>query len=245
MTDSSSFLSVVPGAVPRRQFLRVAGASAATVGLVLASCGKNDPAPTTAPTTLSFGSGTGNATDTQVLNYLFFIKQLEFAFYDKVLTAIPADVLAAEQTYLRELRDHELVQRQTLASVQGTTGLPLLTFDFTSVTLTTRAGVLAAAQKLEDTGSGAFLGILPLIKSGTALSGPLFTLISKMASVEARHAALIRDLLTPNSFAGDDVVTATGALAGQATALTPTQVVAVLAPFLPSLTITIDSLPTA
>lgn len=248
MTDLTSSFSPAPGAVPRRTFLRVAGASAATVGLVLAGCTSNDPAPVTAPTTLGFGSSTGtnSFTDAPVFNYLFLIKQVEFAFYDKVIAAFPADVTAAEQAHFRDLRDHELVQRQTLASVLGTNALPAQAFDFTAVTLTTRAGVLAAAQQLEDTGAGAFLGILPLIASST-----LFTLAAKMASVEARHAALVRDLLTPGSFADDDVVTASGTLAGQGIALTPAQVVGKdaqpprLAPFLPSLTISTAALPTA
>lgn len=238
MTDFPSLLSPAPGALPRRTFLRVAGASAATVGLVLAGCGKtSDPTPAATPT-LNFGSNKN--TDVRLLNYLLFIKQLEFAFYDKVGSALPADLPAAEQAHLRDLREHELIQQQTIGNILSTNAIPQITFDFTSVNLTTRAGVLAAAQTLEDTASSAFLGVLPLLQSNT-----LFTLAAKMSSVEARHAALIRDLLVPGTFAGDDVVTATGQQAGQAIARTPAQAVAVFAPFLPTVTITIDSLPTA
>lgn len=240
MTDFSSPSASAPAvsAVPRRAFLRVAGASAVTAGLVLAGCGKDEPTPDTTPTVLSFGNDQN--TDLRVLNYLFFIKQLEFAFYDKVLSAFPADVTAPEQAFFRDLRDHELVQRQALGNVLGTSALAPLSFDFASVTLSTRAGVLDAAKLLEDTGSKAFLGILPLLNSAT-----LFTLAAKMASVEARHAALVRDVQTPGSFASDDAVENTGPLAGQAKTLTPAEVAVILKPFLPTLTINIDSLPAA
>lgn len=245
MTDLTSSLLPVPAPLPRRSFLRVAGASAATVGLVLAGCGKTDPQPVAASTTLSFG--TDADTDRRVLNYLLFLKELEFAFYDKVIAAFPADLSAAEQAYFRDLRDHEQIHQQVLNNVlqvlNKVTTAPVqsaLPFDFSTFTLTTRAGVLAAAAKLEDTAAGAFLGIIPRLLNNT-----LFTLTAKMASVEARHAALVRDLLTPGSFAGPDVLDAAPLQAGQALALTPTQVAAALAPFLPTLTINIDSLPTA
>lgn len=238
MTDFPSQLPRAAAALPRRSFLRVAGASAAAVGLVLTGCVDSDPEPITTPTVLSFGNDADP--NKQLLNYLFFIKQLEYAFYNKVIGALPSGLAAAEQAHLRDLRDHELVHRQVLGNVLGASALAEVPFEFTSVTLTTRTGVLEAAKKLEDTASAAFLGVLPLISNVT-----IFTIASKMASVEARHAALVRDLLTPGSFADEEVVTVDGASAGQAVAFTPTQVAAVLAPFLPSLTINIDTLPTA
>ena len=238
MTDFLSSFPTPQAALPRRTFLRVAGASAATVGLVLAGCTKPDPVPVSA-SILSFGSET--TPDKQILNYLFFIKQLEFAFYDKVVKAFPADMSPAEQASFLDLRDHELVHRQVMGDLLGTDGLSALPLDFTSVSLTTRAGVLAAAKKIEDTASGAFLGILLRVKNTT-----LFMLLAKMSSVEARHAALISDLLLPGSFAAPDVVVAKpAALAGQAVALSPVQVATVLGPFVPALTINTTSLPAA
>ena len=232
MTDFPSQLPHTPAALPRRAFLRVAGASAATVGLALAGCSVKDPTPVVTTPVLTFGSDAD--TDKRFLNYLFFIKQLEYTFYDKVVTAFPtSDIPATEQAHFRDLRDHELVHAQVLKNLLGTAALLAITFDFTAVSLTSRASVLATAKKLEDTASGAFLDTTPLLHNVT-----LFTAVSKMASVEARHAAFISDLLTPGSFAANDVVvdqtlpnTTAGVRAGQAIALTPTQVVAVLAPF--------------
>jgi hypothetical protein len=238
MTDLISSSSQASAAVPRRTFLRVAGASAATVGLVLTGCTKSDPEPaTSSPSVLSFG--TSKDTDKQVLNYLFFIKQLEYAFYDKVVTTFPADMLPAEQAHFRDLREHELVHRQVLANVLDSAALTALPFDFTSVSFTSRAGVLAAAKNLEDTAAAAFLGVLRRLKAfGT------FSLAAKMSSVEARHAAFIRDLLLPGSFNGDALNDKVVDANGQALALPPAEVAVILKPFLPTLTINTDTLPT-
>ena len=76
--------------------------------------------------------------------------------------------------------------------------------DFTS-----RASVLGTAKALEDTGVSAYNG------AGQYIQNPDYlTVAGKIVSVEARHAAAIRDLLSPGSanFAGDDVVSATTGL---------------------------------
>lgn len=206
---------------------------------MLAGCNDEVPTPTNQANVLSFGGAI--STDLRVLNYLLFIKQLQYEFYNKVITTVPADLSVPELAYFRDLRDHELVHRQVLNDILSTNSIGQLTFDFASVGLATRAGVLAAAQKLEDTGAGAFLGVLP------QLTGALyFALVAKMASVEARHSALVRDLTTTTTaFANEEVVSASGLQAGQGVALTPAQVATTLAPFVPTLTINVDSLPTA
>jgi hypothetical protein len=65
--------------------------------------------------------------------------------------------------------------------------------------------VLGAAKAFEDTGVMAYDGAGYLIQDPTYL-----TLAGKIVSVEARHAALIRNLITPGSFAGSDVVASNG-----------------------------------
>ena len=61
-----------------------------------------------------------------------------------------------------------------------------LAFDFSSLALTTRAGVFAAARKLEDTGVAAYASLAKLFSSAEYVK-----LIAKIASVEARHAAFV------------------------------------------------------
>jgi hypothetical protein len=60
--------------------------------------------------------------------------------------------------------------------------------------------VLGTAKAFEDLGVSAYDGAGYLLKNATYL-----LLAGKIVSVEARHAALIRELLEPNSFLGDQV----------------------------------------
>ncbi|UOQ53208.1 ferritin-like domain-containing protein [Hymenobacter cellulosivorans] len=132
------------------------------------------------------------------------------------------------------MRDHEVIHREFFRQLIGSTALPNLEFNFTSINFTTRAGVLAAARTFEDLGVAAYNGAAKLFTSKANL-----VLVGKIASVEARHAAFIRDLVQPaNPF--DEVVGASGLGA----VLTPTQVLAAAAVFLPY-TILSSGLPTA
>ena len=75
------------------------------------------------------------------------------------------------------------------------------------IDFTSRLGVLTAARNFEDLGVAGYNG------AGTRLRlAEFLTIAGKIVSVEARHAAALRDLLEPNSraFAGDDVVDAMG-----------------------------------
>ncbi|WP_310392406.1 ferritin-like domain-containing protein [Hymenobacter sp.] len=227
--------------LPRRSFLRVAGASAAAASLVLAGCDTSTPPPVAVDQNLlSLAEG-----DPGLLNYLYLLEQLEAAFYQRVVTAPPADFRPGEQAFFEDLRDHELVHRETLRYVLGTSAYDAvlatpIPFDFSSLTLTTRAGVLAAAQQLEDLGVAAYAGALRLVRAASTVA-----LLAKIASVEARHAAFVRDLLTPGSFAGDDVVVSTDGLQSAGVAKTPTQVVAETKAFFLPVVVSIDALPQA
>ena len=73
-----------------------------------------------------------------------------------------------------------------------------ITSTFAGVGFTDRAAVLAAARTLEDLGVAAYNGAVQyLTNPANVLS------LAKIVSVEARHAATIRDLLQPraNTFA--------------------------------------------
>ncbi|MGY2131451.1 ferritin-like domain-containing protein [Hymenobacter sp. HD11105] len=231
-TSFSRLFSARP--VRRRTFFRVAGATAASSALVLAGCADDDNTPET-PVEQSFTLGTG---DIGLLNYAYLLEQLEAAFYEKVVAAPPTDLSAAELGYFTDLRDHEVIHREFLKYVLGSSAIGSATFNFSSFTLTTRAGVLTAAQTLEDLGVAAYNGAGKLLTDVVYLG-----LLGKIVSVEARHAALIRDLLLPNSFAAADVVANTGGeFDGLDAAKTPAQVLAVVNTFL-NVTISAASLP--
>ena len=227
--------------MPRRAFLRAAGATAATAGLVLAGCDSPDPTPVPVnPNLLALGYG-----EAGLLNYIYLLEQLEAAFYQKVVDAPPADLLPDDKAFFADLRDHELVHRQTIRFALGTSAYDAnlttpLAFNFSTLTLTTRAGVLAAAQQFEDLGVAAYAGALRLVSTPVLLS-----LLAKISSVEARHAALVRDLRTPGSFAGDDVVVNTAPLQSVSLAKTPAQVIDEAKAFFLPIVVSVSALPTA
>ena len=77
--------------------------------------------------------------------------------------------------------------------------------------------MLGAAKTFEDLGVAAYNG------AGVLLKTPAYLVVAgQIVSVEARHAAYVRDLLAPGSFAADDQVDANG-LDKQ---MTPTDVIA-------------------
>ncbi|WP_201977347.1 ferritin-like domain-containing protein [Hymenobacter rubidus] len=226
----------------RRGFLRVSAASAATAALIGATgCSTQTPTPVaTDPYALSLSTG-----DAGLVQYAYLLAMAQATLYQKVVDAPPSDLAAAERAIFADLRDHEVVHREVfkyqLDPTASTVIVPAdLAFSLKSFTLTTRAGVLAAAQQLEDLATAAYPVLLTLL---TTTSGTLLRdLLLKTSSVHARHAATVRDLLSPGSFANDDVVENTGALAGQIRTKTPTEVNTALAPFFAPYVISIANL---
>lgn len=181
----------------RRSFLKFAGAGALAAGLVTASsCKKKDPSGNGEYTDI----GTG---DTAILNYAYALEQLEAAFYTQVVNSAyfksaPSD----EQKLLTDIRDHEVAHREFFKAALSSSAIRDLTPNFSSINFSDRTSVLTAAKTFEDLGVAAYNGAGAMIKSADYL-----TLAGKIVSVEARHAALIRDLLSFNTFVGNDVLT--------------------------------------
>ena len=181
----------------RRSFLRYAGAGAASVGLLaVAACKKDHPVTTG----IDIGSG-----DFGILNFAYALEQLEAAFYIQVVQTPYSGMSSTELAYLTSIRDHEILHRNFFRTALGANAIQALTVDFSSINFNSRTSVLAQAKAFEDTGVMAYDGSGYLIQDPTYL-----TLAGKIVSVEARHAALIRDLITPGSFAGSDVVASNG-----------------------------------
>ena len=64
---------------------------------------------------------------------------------------------------------------------------------------------MTTARLLKDTTVGAYNGMGKLI-TNTTLGASYLTVIAKIVSVEARHAAIIRELIQPDSFADTSIV---------------------------------------
>ncbi|GGG30765.1 ferritin-like domain-containing protein [Hymenobacter glacieicola] len=244
---SDSAFSFLGRTLRRRSFLRVAGATVASSALVLAGCDSNDDTETPAPTTASLTFSNDNF---GLLNYVYLLEQLEAAFYQKVVSSFPSDFTAADRAAFTDLRDHEVIHRETLKYALGSNaydanaGTNGMVFDFSSFALTSRTGVYTAARTLEDVGVAAYNGVAKLLQVVTDGSHLTYLkLLVKLASVEARHAAFVRDQLQASSFADTDIVTAAGDLAGLDTVKTPVEVTALIAKYVP-VTIVATSLPT-
>jgi rubrerythrin len=190
----------------RKSFLKYTAISGSAMILGLEACHKDNNSPT-APasgTTTDVGSG-----DPGILNFAYALEQLEAAFYIKVNASFYSNITAEEQQILTDIMNHEVAHRDFFKAALGTAAIKTLSFDFSSVDFTSRTAVLSTAKALEDTGVSAYNGAGKYIQSPDYL-----TLAGKIVSVEARHAAAIRDLLMPktSSFAGDDVIDPTSGL---------------------------------
>ena len=145
--------------------------------------------------------------DIGVLNYAYALEQLEAAFYTRVVDSPYNDMPEAEKATLTDIRDHEVEHREFLKKALADKAIPSLEVDFSKVDFTKRESVLGTAKVFEDLGVSAYNGAGKLIKNPDYLLAA-----GKIVSVEARHAATIRDLLQPGSvaFAGMDVVDKNG-----------------------------------
>ncbi|MCX2492299.1 ferritin-like domain-containing protein [Pedobacter sp. PF22-3] len=212
--------SLFDKSVGRRSFLQYAGAGAAGIALVAAGCSKDRgyDNPVMSGATLDF------KTDVGVLNYAYALEQLEAAFYIKVASAPPAAFTAAQKAYFQDVQFHEIAHREFFKKALSTAAIGSLEVDFSSIDFTSASGVLAAAQSFEDLGVAAYNGAGVRITTTDYL-----VLAGKIVSVEARHAAWVRDQISNGSFADLNSLTALGASnsAGLDGALTPDKVLAI------------------
>jgi hypothetical protein len=196
----------------RRSFLKYAGVSAASVGLLAVTSCKKDAlssssshsdigaADFSSSSHIDIGSG-----DFGILNFAYALEQLEAAFYIQVISTPYNGISSLESELLLEIRNHEVCHREFFKAALGTNAIPALTVDFSKIDFTTRASVLGAAKAFEDTGVNAYDGAGYLIQNPAYL-----TIAGKIVSVEARHAALIRNLIKYGDYAGPDVVDSNG-----------------------------------
>lgn len=190
----------------RRKFITYAGLSATV--LAAASCHKSvleDVLDGKNPfhdqkDTVNLGSG-----DFGILNYAYSLEQLEAAFYTMVSKNWYAGISSKEKKYLEDIRDHEIVHREFFKNVLGSSAIRELEVDFSSINFNSRESVLGTAKAFEDLGVSAYNGAGELLKSADYL-----LLAGKIVSVEARHAATLRDLIQYGSFADNTVVNQMG-----------------------------------
>ena len=185
--------------VSRRKFLGYAGLSGGLVAAA-AACSKSKNNGD-----FSSGAYMGSG-DIGILNYAYALEQLEAAFYTQVALTPYSGITALETALLTDIRDHEIAHREFFKKALGTTNaLPALEVNFSSITFSSRDSVLATAKTFEDLGVSAYNGAGRLIVNADYLE-----LAGKIVSVEARHAAYIRDLISNGSFADSSVIDTSG-----------------------------------
>jgi len=187
------------GPTDRRDFLKLAAKAGVAIGLVgslpgcvIAAAGQKK---------LHFGDDFG------VLNYAYALETLESKFYERVVAQPPSDLRAGELQILSDIRNHEVQHRRFFKRALQVLRAEIPPMNFDSIDFNTRQGVLTQAKAFEDLGVAAYNGAGERLKLAEFL-----TIAGKIVSVEARHAAALRDMLEPNTraFAGDDVVDANG-----------------------------------
>ncbi len=241
--EERSFLDRLSQRTGRREFIKWTGAGA--LGVVAVSACEQDPTrvvselqvdtvtrtDTVAPPPPTFPSATLDfSNDFGVLNYAYALEQLEAAFYTMV--AASANYMATfpnadERAVLEDLRDHEIAHREFYKAALGTNAIGALTPNFSGVNFNSRRSVLQTAQQFEDLGVAAYNGAARYLRDANFL-----TIAGKIVSVEARHAAAIRDILDPLSFAPNAFDPA----------LPPSEVLGVAAPFIRN-TVTLSNVP--
>ncbi len=198
----------------RRAFLSHLAATAlvATIGN---GCSKDDD---DGKNGIDLGNG-----DTGILNYVYSLKQVAAAFYIQVITTPYPGLTGDERLLITDIRDHEITHSEFLKAALGTYAIPELHINFSSVNFSNRDSVLSTAKFLEDLSVSAYNGAGQLFASADNL-----LIAGKIVSVEARHAAYIRDLLSYGSFADDTIIDVNGLDLQQA----PQTVLPAIAPFL-------------
>ena len=185
----------------RRDILKLMAMGGALVLLPTAvACSDDDDpiGPGTGPVT----PGSGNALtidfakgDVAVLQFAYALEQLEADFYTRVVAAFGQSTFTtAERTILQDIKYHEVLHREFLKAALGPTNGFTVTPTYGTLNFSDRASVLSTARTFEDLGVAAYNGAGQYLSSVDNL-----LLAGKIVSVEARHAAVIRDLITPRT----------------------------------------------
>ena len=196
-----------PDGMHRRKFLGILGGTASVVAVAAACNNDDNSTPYDGATVGSDGTVDLGRGDVGILNYAYALEQLEAAFYTQVVLTPYSGITSDETALLTDIRDHEIAHVQFLKTALGTKGIPdgALKVNFSAITFTSRDSVLGTAKAFEDLGVSAYNG------AGKLIVSPDYLLIAgKIVSVEARHAAFIRDMVSYGSFADTTAVDASG-----------------------------------
>ncbi len=179
--------------VSRRRFFQLAGGIAGA-GLLLSACRR------TPPSTTFVGSG-----DVGLLNFLYIIEQVQAGFYTQAVLTPYYGLNVSESSCLTDTRDQAIAHREYMKKLVGVNAIGTIVLDLSPVTFADRTSTLQNAIILADYAVAGYNG------AAQFFSATDFTLAaSKIATVQARRSAYMRDLLSYNSFADSTAVDSNG-----------------------------------
>jgi hypothetical protein len=203
----------------RRSFLRALGAGASIVLLpsVFAACG-DDSGGLVGVGGLPEGSLSFDLrTDVGIFRLTQTQEIIESTFYSAVVThgAFNTFFTTDERELFTDIRNAELMHREFLRNALGAQAVPDFSGQLNQTTLAqllvSRDSIISTARMLEH------MGLATLNGAGKYIRDARNLLVSgKLASVEARHAAALRDVGPPagiavnTAFAGDDIIDGNG-----------------------------------
>ncbi len=141
----------------------------------------------------AFASSKGSArasSDVDILNFALTLEYLEAAFYAEAVSK--GKLTGATAKYAKVVASDEAQHVAFLKTALGMHAVKKPTFDFKGTTAA-MGSFQKTAMALEDTGVSAYAGAAPMISNKKTLSAAL-----SVHSVEARHAAWIRNIMGVN-----------------------------------------------
>lgn len=207
----------------RRSFMRtlLAGGTVVTLPTVFSACddpddndddnplGPNVPAPVTG---ISFDL----RTDVGIFQLVDFLEQLEASLYSAMVASATFNSFNAdEKEVFIDLRDAEVMHREVVRALLGNRRLPDIAGSINITTLNTilssKQNMIATARMFEHFGVSGLNGGGKYLQDARNLA-----FAGKLASVEARHLAALRELLPPagvnanTAFASDETIDGNG-----------------------------------
>lgn len=141
----------------------------------------------------AFASSKGSvraSSDVDILNFALTLEYLEAAFYAEAVSK--GKLTGATAKYAKVVASDEAQHVAFLKTALGMKAVKKPTFDFKGTTAA-MGSFQKTAMALEDTGVSAYAGAAPMISNKKTLSAAL-----SVHSVEARHAAWIRNIMGVN-----------------------------------------------